>query len=76
MKLKTIAEIINSNTANKCREYADERVKQMIIEASRQAFDAGTYFGYANGTSGTCYETESEFNSINSYIKAISNENE
>ena len=75
MKLKTIDEIINSNTANKCREYTDERVKQMIIEASRQAFDVGTDFGYANGTSGTCYETESEFNSCNSYIKAILNEN-
>ena len=76
MKIKTIDEIINSNTANECREYTDERVKQMLIEASRQAFDAGTDFGYANGTSGTCYETESEFNSCNSYIKAISNENE
>ena len=74
MKIKTIDEIINSNTANTCREYTDERVKQMIIEASRQAFDAGIDLGYANGTCGTSYETESEFNSINSYIKAISNE--
>ena len=76
MKLKTIDEIINSNTANKCREYTDERVKQMIIEASRQAFDVGTDFGYANGTSVTCYETESEFCSFKSFLKAITNENE
>ena len=48
MKIKTIDEIINSNTANKCREYTDEIVKQMLIEASRQAFDAGTDFGYYN----------------------------
>ena len=71
MKIKTIDEIINSNTANKCREDTDERVKQMLIEASRQAFDAGTDFGYANGTRGTCYETESEFNSFNSYLNSI-----
>lgn len=71
MKIRTINEIININSSNQCREFTYERVKQMLIEASKQAFDAGTDFGYANGTSGTCYETESEFNSCNSYIEEI-----
>ena len=76
--MKTIKQILEShnikeNTKYHNWSYVYESIVKAMIEFGEQSFDTGVSFGHYDGTSGSLWESEYEYDSFEDYLKQVNN---